>query len=319
MLSLGEQPDRALGNQRKGLIAKRFQRRQGAGRDQLSMVSAQLCAKSSARTQCTTAGAPVTCTASRRNAAFFPWLSMRCTFAPGRPASMQAIGAGETGARAEDRPRPAPAGPVGRSCSEWAMWRVHRCGSVEAATRFSFCWRSSRSATNISSRVSVHVDRSIERLRAIGVKIGTKIESRPPGVLKRFGRARFVPAAAHMRNQQSERRRRHAIDHGGMRDRARTMRDEFLFRFIRQAGQRCVVEFIRQFETFVAPIGGNVRRLAREIDVVLGVDLDLLGDLRRSLAQSAARRAPDRRRRYSDAPTIRMRCAAVRSLLSVSP
>ena len=89
-----------------------------------------------------------------------------------------------------------------------------------------------------------------------------------------------------MRNEQRQRRRRHAIDPARMSDRARTMRLHFLFHFVRQTGQRRVIEIVRQRETFVAPIGRDISGLAREIDVVLGIDLDLLCDVRRERAEA---------------------------------
>ena len=89
-----------------------------------------------------------------------------------------------------------------------------------------------------------------------------------------------------MRDQQRQRRRRHAIDAAGVADGARPMRLQFLFGFVRQSRQRRVIEIVRQCETFIAPIRRDIRRLARQIDIVLGIDLDLLGDFRRELAEA---------------------------------
>ena len=89
-----------------------------------------------------------------------------------------------------------------------------------------------------------------------------------------------------MRDQQRQRRRSDAIDAARMPDRARTMRLQFLFHLVRQSRQRRVVEVFRQFKTFVAPIGRDVGGLPRKIDIVLGVDLDLLGDLWREFAEA---------------------------------
>ena len=107
------------------------------------------------RAWCTIAGAPVTRTASRRNAAFLPLLSMRWTWAPGVSARAQAI------AR-PGNPPPEPrsshvrtTGARGMSCSESAMCRVQISPMVVGAIRLiRFCHVRS-SATKRSSLASV--------------------------------------------------------------------------------------------------------------------------------------------------------------------
>src|SRR6478672_6168879 len=89
---------------------------------------------------------PVTRRASRRNAAFLALRSTRWTIVPGVSASAQA-------STTPGKPPPLPrsiqtlaAGARPKSCSESAMCRVHRVGSVEGATRLVFaCHWSSRS------------------------------------------------------------------------------------------------------------------------------------------------------------------------------
>src|SRR5262245_14011388 len=71
-----------------------------------------------------------------------------------------------------------------------------------------------------------------------------------------------------------------------MSNRAWPVRLELLFDLIRQTRQRRVVEIIRQLKTFIAPIGCDVSRLTRKINVILGIDLDLLGDLGCELAKA---------------------------------
>jgi hypothetical protein len=88
-----------------------------------------------------------------------------------------------------------------------------------------------------------------------------------------------VAAAPDMRHQQSQRRRRHAIDLAGMADGARLIRRQLLLDLVGQTFQRRIIEIVRQREALVAAIGGDIGGLAREIDVVFGVDLDLRDDL----------------------------------------
>ena len=47
-----------------------------------------------------------------------------------------------------------------------------------------------------------------------------------------------------------------------------------------------VVEAVRQFEAFIPAIGRDIGGLAREVDLVFGVDFKLLGDLRLELAEA---------------------------------
>src|SRR5262245_66395530 len=101
-----------------------------------------------------------------------------------------------------------------------------------------------------------------------------------------------------MRDQERQRRRRHAVDAAGLADGARADRRELLLGLVGKPRQLRVVERLRQFEAFVAAVRGDVGGLAREIDVVQRVDLELLGDLRRELAEAR----PDARElRHADA------------------
>src|SRR5262245_64019689 len=70
-----------------------------------------------------------------------------------------------------------------------------------------------------------------------------------------------------------------------MSNRAWPVRLEFLSDLIRETRQRRIIEVIRQLETFIAPIGRDVSRLTRKIDVILGIDLDLLDNLGCELAE----------------------------------
>ena len=204
-------------------------------------------------------------------------------------------------------------GASGRSCSESAMCRVQRCGSVEAATRFCICCRNSNSATKFSSRCSTSRETGVSASACVRSALSSRSRSIGSGVLKRvYPGALCAGRAAHARPRASAPPascRRSPRPAPIVRGRSAM---QLLFRFVGEAGQRCVVEVVRQFETFVAPKGSDVRRLALEIDRVFGVDLDLLGDLRRHSRETPARCGRDPPRRYSDAPATRTRCAAVR-------
>ena len=104
------------------------------------------------------AAAPVIRTASRRKAAFLALLSTRWTFAPGVSASAQPM-------IRPGKPPPEPRsthmrhfrvfGSNAKSCSESAMWRVHRIGSVDGAIRLIRCCHRLSKATKRSRRASV--------------------------------------------------------------------------------------------------------------------------------------------------------------------
>ncbi len=89
-----------------------------------------------------------------------------------------------------------------------------------------------------------------------------------------------------MRDQECQRGWRNAINAACMPDRARPMRLQFLFHFVRQAWERRIIKIIRQRETFIAPVSRDVGRLTRKIDIVLRIDFDLLGDLRSKLTKA---------------------------------
>src|SRR3974390_708249 len=89
-----------------------------------------------------------------------------------------------------------------------------------------------------------------------------------------------------MSNQQGQRRRCYSIDATGMADGAGPMRLKFLFRFVRQAGQRCVVKIFWQHDALVAAIRRDIGGLAREIYMVFGVDLDLFSNFAVEFAEA---------------------------------
>ena len=206
--------------------------------------------------------------------------------APGTSASAQAIGK-------PGKPPPDPksthtsaCGASATSCSESATCRVQTCAIVDGAIRLIRRCQLSSSSTKASSRFCVSRETGV----SVSARFLSAAEIALPAACSRRLRGKFF-AALDMRDQQRQRRRRHAIDAARMSDGARPMRLQFLFRFVRQSRQRSVIEIVRQREAFVAPIGGNVRRLARKIDIVLGVDLDLLGDLASSSPKRGQTRA----------------------------
>jgi hypothetical protein len=87
-------------------------------------------------------------------------------------------------------------------------------------------------------------------------------------------------------NKQCQRRRGNSIDPTRVANRARTMHLQFLFHLVRQSRQRRVVEIVGQLKTFVSTVRCNVRGLAGKIDVVFRINLDLLCDVWRELAEA---------------------------------
>src|SRR5262249_11451358 len=91
---------------------------------------------------------------------------------------------------------------------------------------------------------------------------------------------RAALAATDVGDQKRQRRRRHTVDPAGLANGAGPQRRELLPNLVGEAGKHCVVELLRQLETFITAIGLDVRQLPVEIDGILGADLELLGDLR---------------------------------------
>src|SRR5262249_30449820 len=181
---------------------------------------------------------------------------------------------------------------MSRSCSESATWRLQSCASVDGEIRLVvFCQVSSRS-TKRSRRSTVS--------RETGVRASAASRSARNGFAAAF--------AADMSNQKRERRRRHAVDAAGMADRARPDGGEFLARLVRETFDVRVIDIVGQRETLVAAEGRDVGSLAAEIDIVLGVDLELLEDLRRERIEAWPDRAQviDAQRREGE----ELECAA---------
>src|SRR5262249_54416027 len=220
----------------------------------------------------TTAGAPVTRTASVRKAAFLLLLSIRCTSAKFWSANAHAIGR-------PGNPPPEPMsahlrarGAMARSCSESAMWRVHNVGTVEAAIKFIRPCQSSSTATKRSRRAAVS--------RETGISASARVRS-----AVRSGRAtcsftcHVAARAAQVGHQERQRGGRYPVDAGCLSDRARAMLLQFLAHLVREARQRRIIEILAQDDALVASVRFHIRELAAEIDVVLGVNLKLRGDL----------------------------------------
>ena len=105
---------------------------------------------------------------------------------------------------------------------------------------------------------------------------------------------------------------RDSVDPAGLADGLGPQGLELLAELMGQPSQRRIVELGGQFEAFVAAVGFDVGGLTVQIDRVFGVDLKLLGDLRRELARTAARCARLRSFPGSDRTAVRTRCGAGR-------
>jgi len=92
-------------------------------------------------------------------------------------------------------------------------------------------------------------------------------------------RGGFRPSTPHMRDQQRQRGRRHAVDPPRLPDRSRPDGLQLLAHFHGERRHRRIVEIVPQLYAFVAPVGRHVGGLAIEINRVLGIDLDLLRDV----------------------------------------
>src|SRR5690349_18889337 len=89
---------------------------------------------------------------------------------------------------------------------------------------------------------------------------------------------RGAARAAEMRCQEGQRGRRHALDTARLADGAGAMQLQLLTHLVGEARQAGIIEVFAEHETLVAAIGLHVGSLAAEIDVVLGIDLELSGD-----------------------------------------
>src|SRR5581483_8633506 len=236
-----------------------------------------LCRVSSIPSAWTSPGADGTRSASRRNAAFLLLRSIRWTIAPGVSASAQAN-------TMPGKPPPLPRstqilafGASFRSWSESATCRVQSCGSVEGATRLVLACHSLRSARYRSSRASVSRETGIS---ANAVALSDLSEAGCPKrssfhVKQSGGHFGLAPRlAAKIGGQDAECSRRHAIDparlpHGpGLRAR------ELAADLVGKTRHHSVVD-LAEHEAFVATEGIDIGALALEIDVILGIDLEM--------------------------------------------
>ena len=89
-----------------------------------------------------------------------------------------------------------------------------------------------------------------------------------------------------MRDQERQRRGRDAIEARSLPNAAGPAGLQLVAGLVGEAPQLRIVQAVRQLEAFIPAIGCDIRRLAREIDIVLGVDFELLGDVRREIAKA---------------------------------
>src|SRR5262245_11144973 len=85
-------------------------------------------------------------------------------------------------------------------------------------------------------------------------------------------------ASPDMGNQQGQCGWGHAVDPAGLADGLGPYGGQLLARLIRMPLDRRIVEPRRKDQTLVPPEGRNVGGLAIQIDVILGIDLELLKD-----------------------------------------
>src|SRR5580692_2727763 len=153
------------------------------------------------------------------------------------------------------------------------MWRVQSFGSVDDAIKFIRCCQSSSTATKRSSRSNVS--------RETGVSTKARLRSEASS-----GDSATLPALpAQMRDQKRQRCRRDAVDAAGVADGARPVHFQLVSDFVGQSRQRRIVQIVWQSDAFIAAIGLHVGGLTAEIDLVFGVDLELLGDLGRQFCE----------------------------------
>jgi hypothetical protein len=84
-----------------------------------------------------------------------------------------------------------------------------------------------------------------------------------------------------MSDQQGERRRSYPLDFPGMTDGPGPVGAQLVPGLVGQADNCRIIQIIWQRESFVTPISGDIGSLTLQVDVVFGVDLELLGHFRR--------------------------------------
>src|SRR5580692_2755028 len=154
------------------------------------------------------------------------------------------------------------------------MWRVQSFGSVDDAIKFIRCCQSSRTATKQSSRANVSRE------------TGVSAKARPRSAASSGDSATLPALPTQMRDQERQRCRRDAVDAAGVADGARPVRLQLVADLVGQSWQRRIVEILGQSHAFIAAIRLDVGGLATEINLVFGIDLELLGDLGRQLAKA---------------------------------
>src|SRR3979490_275681 len=85
-------------------------------------------------------------------------------------------------------------------------------------------------------------------------------------------------APSNVSNQQGERCWGHAIDPAGLANGLRPDRGQLLPGFVRKPFDPRIVETLRKRQTLVPPEGRDVGGLAAQVDIVLGIDLELPKD-----------------------------------------
>src|SRR5215510_16255779 len=137
-----------------------------------------------------------------------------------------------------------------------------------------FC-QASRRSTKRSKRASVS--------RETGVNAKASVRSEASGLGTTF--AAMTAGTPNVSDEQGQCRGRHAIDPAGLADGSGLDGRELLASLVGEPFDPGIVQAIGKLEAFVPAESRNVGSLAAEIDMVLGVDLKLLKDPAREVAQ----------------------------------
>ena len=270
--------------------------------------------KSAIRTAWTSAGTPAARTASRRKFAFLPMLSTRWTSTPFCSASAQAI-------TSPGKPAPEPRstqicepgrdfGASNRSCRESAMCRVHNS-----------LFGRRRDQIGVLLPLQEHFDEAVEAGQMFHVKQGSA-PAPDLGLRRALAAKRGIAPVRRPWSARIFRESRHPHDRGALITPHRgsacywacdsaavhapptasglpascrrfcrpgrwsaAVGLQLVADLIRKPWQRAIVEVIVENEALIAAIGFHIRSLAAQIDLVLGVDFELLGDLGRKVSE----------------------------------
>ena len=212
--------------------------------------------------RCTSALAPVTRIASRRNAAFLPLLSIRWTLAPGRVRERASNRDGrKAAAGAEIDPDLGVRRHVPEVAANWRRAWSTTVGIVDGEIRLVFCCHTKAARRIVPAAFCVSRETGV----SFSARALSALRSSTPCLraLTRFWQTVWLGASC--RGRASHGRPATSAPPASCRrawprDRwcVDELRDQLLLGFIRQARQRGVIEIVRQREAFIAAIGCDV-------------------------------------------------------------